>query len=74
VTASRLVVPRVCDGAADADTVAWLRALGAAFLSPALDPGVAGRAAAQLRGDRLRGVYEPGDPLPGHPCARGTRG
>lgn len=64
MTASRLVVPRVCDGAADADTVAWLRALGAAFLSPALDPGVAGRAAAQLRGDRLRGVYEPGDPLP----------
>ena len=58
MTRSRLVVPRVHDGEADADTLAWQTAVGEGFLAPALDPAVAGRAAALLAEDRLRGVYE----------------
>ena len=63
---TRLLVPRVDDGdgAADAATIAWARAVRRAFLSPDLDPGVEGRAAAWLVGERLRGAYDGDDPVP----------
>ncbi|HWN29119.1 MAG TPA: GNAT family N-acetyltransferase [Actinomycetospora sp.] len=60
----RRLVPHVAEGAADADTVTWTRAVQAAFLGPRMDPGDLARAAAAYAGQRLRGVYETADPAP----------
>lgn len=60
----RRLVPHVVEGAADADTVTWTRAVLAAFLRPRLDPADLARAGAAFEGQRLRAVYEPGDPAP----------
>lgn len=60
----RRIVPHVTEGVADADTVTWARAMLAAFLRPRIEPGDLARAAAGYAGQRLRGVYETGDPAP----------
>ena len=60
----RRLVPHIAEGVADADTVTWARAMAAAFLRPRTDPADLARAAAEYAGQRLRGVYETGDPAP----------
>lgn len=55
----RRFTPRVSDGSADADTVAWMRAVGVAFLRPRVDPAGLARAAAGYDGHRLRAVDDP---------------
>ncbi|GAA4892495.1 GNAT family N-acetyltransferase [Actinomycetospora straminea] len=60
----RRLVPHVVEGVADADTVTWARAMTAAFLRPRVEPADLARAAASYAGQRLRGVYETGDPAP----------
>ncbi|MFC5140284.1 GNAT family N-acetyltransferase [Actinomycetospora rhizophila] len=60
----RRIVPHAAEGVADADTVTWARAMLAAFLRPRVPPGDLARAAADYVGQRLRGVYETGDPAP----------
>lgn len=64
MTEVRRLVPHATDGVADADTVTWARAMLAAFLRPRVEPGDLARAAASYVGQRLRGVYETGDPSP----------
>lgn len=58
------LVPSGADGAPDADTATWIRAMTAAFLGPRPEPDEIARAAALYAGQRLRGVYEPGDAAP----------
>jgi predicted acetyltransferase len=53
----RSTTPRVTEGSADADTVAWTRAMFAAFLGPRLEPEQLARAGAAFEGQRLRGAY-----------------
>jgi predicted acetyltransferase len=56
--------PRVTEGSADAGTVAWTRAMLAAFLAPRLEPEQLARVGAAFDGMRLRGVYADPDPTP----------
>jgi predicted acetyltransferase len=58
------LVPSGTDGAPDADTATWIRAMMAAFLGPRPEPDEIARIAAAYAGHRLRGVYEPGDTAP----------
>ncbi len=58
------MTPRVTEGSADAGTVAWTRAMLAAFLGPRLEPEQLARVGAGLEGQRLRGAYADPDPSP----------
>jgi predicted acetyltransferase len=58
------MTPRVTEGSADAGTVAWTRAMSAAFLSPRLEPEQLARVGAGFEGQRLRGAYVDPDPAP----------
>lgn len=58
------LVPSGAEGAPDADTATWIRAMSAAFLGPRPEPDEIARSAATYVGQRLRGVYEPGDTAP----------
>ena len=60
----RSMTPRVAEGSADAGTVAWTRAMQAAFLGPRLDPELLARIGATFEGQRLRGAYADPDPSP----------
>ncbi len=60
----RSMTPRVTEGSADAGTIAWVRAMSAAFLSPRLEPEQLARVGAGLEGQRLRGAYADPDPSP----------
>lgn len=60
----RTTTPRVVDGAADADTTAWARAMLAAFLAPRPDPARLAVGAAALEGQRLRALHDGVDPSP----------
>lgn len=62
--ALRTMTPRVTEGSADAGTVAWTRAMLAAFLAPRLEPETLARVGAGLEGGRLRGAYDDPDPAP----------
>lgn len=61
----RSMTPRVTEGSADAGTVAWTRAVTAAFLGPRLEPEQLARAGAGFAGQRLRGAYPDQDPAAG---------
>ncbi|GAA4793459.1 GNAT family N-acetyltransferase [Actinomycetospora chlora] len=58
------LVPSGTEGAPDADTATWIRAMAAAFLGPRPTPESVATQAATMAGQRLRGVYEPGDTAP----------
>lgn len=60
----RSMTPRVSEGSADAGTVAWTRAMSAAFLAPRSDSEQLARAGAGFEGQRLRGAYTDPDPSP----------
>ena len=60
----RSMTPRVTEGSADAGTVAWTRAIQAAFLAPRLEAEVLARLGAAFEGQRLRGAYSDPDPSP----------
>jgi predicted acetyltransferase len=60
----RSMTPRVTEGSADAGTIAWTRAMSAAFLSPRLEPDQLARVGAGFEGQRLRGAYVDPDPAP----------
>ena len=60
----RSSTPRVTEGSADAGTVAWARAMTAAFLGPRLEPEQLARVGAGFEGQRLRGAYADPDPAP----------
>jgi predicted acetyltransferase len=60
----RSMTPRVTEGSADAGTVAWTRAMSAAFLAPRTDPEQLARVGAGFEGQRLRGAYADPDPSP----------
>lgn len=58
------LVPSVAEGAPDADTATWIRAMMAAFLGPRPGPEEIATMAASYAGQRLRGVYETADTSP----------
>lgn len=58
------LVPSLADGAPDADTATWIRAMMAAFLGPRPGPEEIATMAASYAGQRLRGVYETADTSP----------
>jgi predicted acetyltransferase len=58
------MTPRITEGSADAGTVAWTRAMQAAFLGPRLEPDLLARIGATFEGQRLRGAYTDPDPSP----------
>ncbi|MEJ2889976.1 GNAT family N-acetyltransferase [Actinomycetospora aeridis] len=58
------LVPSGTEGAPDADTATWIRAMSAAFLGGRPTPETIAAQASMMAGHRLRGVYEPGDTAP----------